>query len=156
LGEGLNVAIDDLVACDVGVGGVTRRRVHDDEPVLKVAPVEEDRLLGRAFAPVRGRVLQRGCRRLGRKAPHPRAGRGPRRPRLPRREEARGSSERAQEGGDAAAALERTGEEERARRRRHGGGQSAKPWREMRERIGRGGGENKGLAATGEVCYCRK
>jgi len=127
LGEGLNVAIDDLVARDVGVGGVTRRRLHDDEPVLEVAPVEEDRLLGRAVAPVRGRVPQRGRSRLGREAPHPRAGG---RRRRPRREEARGRSERAQEGGDAtgrAAGLERTGEEERARRRRHGGGQSAKP-----------------------------
>jgi len=127
LGEGLNLALDDLVARDVGVGGVTRRRLHDDEPVLKVAPVEEDRLLGRAFAPVRGRVLQRGCRRLGRKAPYSRAGRGRRRL---RRQEARGRNERAQQGGDASgcgACLERTGEEERARRRRHGGGQSAKP-----------------------------
>ena len=127
LGEGLDIAIDYLVARNIGVGGVTRRRLHDDEPVLEVAPVEEDRLLGRAIAPVRGRVPQRGRRRLGREAAHPSAGGGRRRR---RREEARGRSERAQEGGDAAgrgAGLERTGEEERARRRRHGGGQSAKP-----------------------------
>lgn len=128
LGESLDIAIDDLVACDVGVGGVTRRRLHDDEPVLEVAAVEEDRLLGRAIAPVWGRVPQRGRRRLGREAPHPSAEGGPCRPRH-RWEEARGRSDRAQEGGDAArrAGLERTGEEERTRRRRHGGGQSAKP-----------------------------
>jgi hypothetical protein len=68
---------------------------------------------------------------VGREAPHPRAGGGCRRPH-PRREEARGRSQRAQEGGDAAgcgACLERTGEEERARRRRHKGDQTA----EMRD-----------------------
>ena len=126
MGEGLDIAIDDLVARNVGVGGVTRRWLHDDEPVLEVAPVEEDHLLGRAgIDPVRGGVPQRGRGRLGREAPQPGAGGGRT---GPRREEALGRSERAQEGGDAAAALERTGEVERARRRRHCEGQSAKPW----------------------------
>jgi len=68
LGEGLDVAIDDLVARDVGVAGIARGRLHDDEPVLEVAPVEEDGLLGRAVAPVGGRIPQRGRRRLGREA----------------------------------------------------------------------------------------
>ena len=124
LGEGLDVAIDDLVARDVGVAGIARGRLHDDEPVLEVAPVEEDGLLGRAVAPVGGRIPQRGRRRLGREAPHP--GTGRRRHR--RREEARGRGERAEERGEAAGCgrggerrERRAGEEERARRRRHGG-----------------------------------
>jgi hypothetical protein len=48
LGEGLDKSVDDLVAHHLGVGGVAGGRLHDDEPVLEVASVEEDRLLGRA------------------------------------------------------------------------------------------------------------
>ena len=125
LGEGLDVAIDDLVARDVGVAGIARGRLHDDEPVLKIASIEEDGLLGRAVAPVGGRIPQRGRRRLGREAPHP--GTGRRRHR--RREEARGRGERAEERGEAAGCgrggerrERRAGEEERARRRRRHGG----------------------------------
>lgn len=35
LGQGLDVAIDDLVASEGGIGGL-----HDDKPVLEVTPVE--------------------------------------------------------------------------------------------------------------------
>lgn len=35
------------------------RELHDDEPVLVIAPVEEDRLLRGAIAPVRRRIVER-------------------------------------------------------------------------------------------------
>ncbi len=39
LGEGFDVAVDNLIAGGLGVGGIAGGRVHDDQPVLEVAPV---------------------------------------------------------------------------------------------------------------------
>jgi hypothetical protein len=95
LGERLDVAVDDLFAGDVGVRGIPRRCIHDDEPVLEVASVEEDNLLGRAVAPARRRVPQRGRRRLRREEPGVRGG-GVRRC---RREEGGAGGRRRRRGG---------------------------------------------------------
>lgn len=61
LGEGFDIRIDHLVLGGLGVFG----ELHDDEPVLVVAAVEEDRLLRRTVAPVRRRVVQRRVPRTG-------------------------------------------------------------------------------------------
>jgi hypothetical protein len=53
--EGLDVGVDHLFLGGLGVGG----EPHEDEPVLVVAAVEEDGLLGRPVAPVRRGVVQR-------------------------------------------------------------------------------------------------
>ena len=44
---------------------MVRGELHDDEPVLVVAAIEEDRLLGWAVAPVRRRVVQGRVTRPG-------------------------------------------------------------------------------------------
>lgn len=108
--------------------------------MLEVAAVEEDRLLGRAVAPVRGRVPQRRVGGLRRESPRRRPGRrgGGRDQR--RREEAPRGGERAEEAGGGGVEGRGPGEEERARRRRHG-------WKTLAGRgLGKWGGEEEGVA----------
>jgi hypothetical protein len=127
LGEGLDVAVDDLVTRGLRVGAVAGRRLHDDEPVLEVASIKEDRLLWRPVGPAGGRVPQRGGCRLRGVAPH--------RPVDRCREKGRGRGERTEEEGGAAGRrrVERRSGEEGTRRRRHGG-------RNPRDRGGGDGG----------------
>ena len=134
--EGLDVGLDHLLLGWLGVGG----ELHDDEPVLVVAAVEEDRLLGRAVAPVRRGVVQRRV-----PGPTGRRGLGPaRREQRPRGEVGGGScgGERGEAAGERAGG---GGEEERGEAAA-GGGCGRHGWgaaRDSGRSAGADGGEGR-------------